>query len=131
MFKPLVKEDGKTLEVLATNGQTFTKFCGVKFTTGLAVVAAAGDPSIDFISTEAATIANTTTNITVLRVDPSILMEVDTSAAVAAANVGIRYDIANQTHIDVAATTDKAFLIAKLYPGNNTKAYGYFMQPIA
>lgn len=130
-FKPLKIEDGKTLSVLATNGSTFTKFGGVKFTSGLAVVAASGDAALELISLEAKTIADTTTQLLCMHVDPSIQFEVDLSAAIAQANVGTCIDINNSTTLDPAASTDDAFYITNLVASNNTKAIGYFLPAIA
>lgn len=131
-FKPLIKEDGKTLTVKPTNATTFTKYCGVKFSSGLAVVAASGDRSIEFISMEAKTSGTSDTEeLLVMRVDPSIAFEADLSAAITIANVGTTIDVNNSTTLDPTATTDKAFTISNIVPSNTSKAIGYFNAAIA
>lgn len=130
-FRPLKMDSGKTLSVLATNASTFTKYGGVKFTSGLAVVAASGDAELALVSLEAKTIADTTTQLLCLRVDPSIPFEVDLSAAITITNVGTCIDLNNSTTLDPAASTDDVFLITNLVPENTSKAIGYFQPAIA
>jgi hypothetical protein len=131
-FRPLTKEDGKTISLNAENAQTFTKYCGVKInTTGYAIVSADGDPELNFVSLEAKTIADTTTQLLCLHVDPSILFECDLTAAIDISEQGDVIDVHNSTHLAVANSTDDAFLITRIVPSCNTKAQGYFLPSIA
>src|SRR3990167_10180173 len=131
-FKPLRKEDGKTITLGAENATVVTKFCGVKInTTGYAIVAADGDAELNFISLEAKTIGATDGEaLLCLRVDSSIQIEADTSVAASAANVGDFIDLLNSTHLIIANSTDDAFLVTNLVPSCNTKVRGYFLPAI-
>ena len=127
-FRPLVKEDGKTLVVKPTNATAFTKFGGIKFSSGLAVVAASGDPELNMIALETKTSGTSDTEtLLCMRVDPSVQFEVDLTAAITIANVGTFVDLSNSTHIDPTATTEDAFMITGLVAGNTSKATGYFV----
>ena len=120
-FKPLRKEDGKTITLGAENATVVTKFCGVKInTTGYAIVAE--EKRIGATDGEA---------LLCLRVDPSIQIEADTSVAASAANVGDFIDLLNSTHLIIANSTDDAFLVTNLVPSCNTKVRGYFLPAIA
>ncbi len=131
-FRPLIKEDGKTLTVKPTNATAFVKFGGVEFASGLARTAQADARSLEFISLEAKTSGTSDTEtLLVMRVDPSIAFEVDLSAAITITNVGTTIDLQSETTLDPTATTDKLFTITNLVPSNTSKAIGYFNAGIA
>lgn len=126
-LRPLVKEDGKTLVMKPTNATTYTKFQGLKFTSGLLVDVSNDNDRLEFISLEAKTSGTSDfEELLCMRIDPSIKFEVDLSAAITIANVGTTIDTENGTHLDPTGTGEKIFTITNLVPGNNTKAIGYF-----
>jgi hypothetical protein len=130
-FKPLNEEEGKVVSLPTTSATSFTKYNGVKFTSGYAVEAASGDASIDYIALETKTSAtgNGADTIRCLKVDPSVRCEVTLSTTfVQATHAGNRYDISAAGTIDLAATTDKAFLLES---GSATTGEGYFQNAIA
>jgi hypothetical protein len=132
-FKPLTGADGKTISLGAENAAVFTKHCGVKInTTGYAILAADGDPELEFVSLEAKTIgASDGEALLCLHVDPSIYFECDLDAAIDATEVGDTIDIHNSTTLAPANSTDDVFKITHIVPSCNTKARGYFMPSIA
>lgn len=133
-FVPLVKEDGKTVSLLTTSATSYTKYNGIKFSSGYAVEAASGDPSIDYIALETKTSATGAGADTLLclKVDPSIRIRATVSATPSqASHGGTRYDISAAGTIDLGATTDKVFLIERVVDATNLLVEGYFMQPIA
>lgn len=132
-FQPVKKEDGKTVQLLTTSATSFTKYNGVKFTSGYAVEAASGDNQVDYIALETKTSASGNGNdaILVLRVDPSVVVWATCSTTpVQATHVGNRYDISAAGTIDLAATTDKIFLIDRIIDATNKIVEGRFQNPI-
>ena len=132
-LRPLVKEDGKTITIKPTNATAYTKFQGLKFTSGLAADVGADEATgVSLISLEAKTSGTSDTEeLLCMRADPSIQFEVDLKSAITIANVGTYIDTENGTHLDPTATANKIFLITNLVPSNNTKAIGYFESAIA
>ena len=131
-FIPLKEEEGKIVELLTTSATSFTKHNGVKFTSGYAVEAAAGDATIDYIALETKTSASGNGNDTIkcLKVDPSVrVLATCSTTLVQATHVGNRYDVSAAGTIDLAATTDKCFLVEKIV--GTTTAEGYFQNAIA
>lgn len=127
-------EEGKVTQLPATASTAFTKHDAVKFTSGYLVAAASGDNQVDFISLETKTSAagNGTDQIKVYRVDPSVVVWATTSVTpVQATHVGNRYDISAAGTIDLAATTDKIFLIERIIDATNKIVEGRFQNPIA
>lgn len=130
-FIPLNKEEGKVVRLLTTSATAYTKGNGVKFTSGYAAEAASGDASIDYVALETKTSAtgNGADSILCLRVDPSMRFQVTLSTTfVQATHAGNKYDISAAGTIDLAATTDKCFLLEK---GSGTTGEGYFVGAIA
>jgi hypothetical protein len=130
-FKPTIEEEGKVVSLLTTSATAFTKYNGVKFTSGYAVEAASGDASIEYIALETKTSAtgNGADTIRCLKVDPSVRCVVTLSTTfVQATHAGNRYDISAAGTIDLGAQTDKCFLLEK---GSGTTGEGYFVNPIA
>jgi hypothetical protein len=133
-FIPVKEEEGKIVELLTTSATSFTKGNGVKFASGYAVEAASGDNQVDYIALETKTSASGNGNdtIKVLRVDPSVVIQATTSITpVQATHVGNRYDISAAGTIDLAATTDKIFLIDRIIDATNKIVEGRFQNPIA
>lgn len=130
-FIPLKEEEGKVVDLLTTSATSYTKHNGIKFTSGYAVEAAAGDASIEYVALETKTSASGDGNSTIrcLRVDPSIRFQVTLSTTfVQATHAGNKYDISAAGTIDLAAQTDKCFLLEK---GSGTTGEGYFLNAIA
>lgn len=130
-FIPLNKDEGKIVSLLTTSATSFTKHNGVKFTSGYAVEAASGDATVDYIALETKTSAtgNGADTIKCLKVDPSVRIKATLSTTfVQATHAGNRYDISAAGTIDLAATTDKCFLLES---GSGTTGYGYFQNAIA
>ena len=131
-FIPLNQEEGKLVRLLTTSATTFTRYNAVKFTSGYAAAAASGDNQVDYIAMESKTSAtgNGADTILCLKVDPSQRFQCDCSTTlVQATHCGNRYDISAAGTIDLAATTDKIFLLEKIV--STTVAEGYFQQAIA
>lgn len=130
-FIPEKEEEGKIVELLTTSATAFTKYNGVKFTSGYADNAAAGDAAVDYVALETKTSAtgNGADTIRCLKVDPSIRFRCTLSTTfVQATHAGNRYDISAAGTIDLAAQTDKCFLLER---GSGTTGEGYFQQAIA
>lgn len=130
-FIPLNKEEGKVVRLLTTSATSYTKYNGIKFSSGYAVEAAAGDASIDYVALETKTSAtgNGADTLLCLKVDPSMRFSCTLSTTfVQATHAGNRYDISAAGTIDLGATTDKCFLLEK---GSGTTGEGYFQQAIA
>ena len=130
-FIPLNEDEGKIVSLLTTSATSFTKHNGVKFTSGYAVEAAAGDATVDYIALETKTSAtgNGADTIKCLKVDPSVRIKATLSTTfVQATHAGNRYDVSAAGTIDLAATTDKCFLLES---GSGTTGYGYFQNAIA
>lgn len=130
-FIPLNEDEGKIVSLLTTSATSFTKHNGVKFTSGYAVEAASGDATVDYIALETKTSAtgNGADTIKCLKVDPSVRIKATLSTTfVQATHAGNRYDISAAGTIDLAATTDKCFLLES---GSGTTGYGYFQNAIA
>ncbi len=133
-FIPVNKEEGKTVSLLTTSATAFTKNNAVKFTSGYLAAAASGDGQVDFIALETKTSAtgNGADSLLCLRVDPSVVIRATVSTTpVQATHVGNRYDISAAGTIDLAATTDKIFLVEKIIDATNLIVEGRFMNPIA
>jgi hypothetical protein len=123
-------EEGKVVSLLTTSATSFTKGNGVKFTSGYAVEAASGDAVVDYVALETKTSAtgNGADTIKCYKVDPSTRYQVTLSTTfVQATHAGNRYDISAAGTIDLAASTDKLFLLEK---GSATTGEGYFQQQI-
>lgn len=130
-FIPLNEEEGKVVSLPATASTTFTKHNGVKFVSGYAAAAAAGDASIEYIALETKTTGagDGAETIRCLKVDPSVRIKATLSTTfVQATHAGNKYDISAAGTIDLAASTDKCFLLEK---GSGTTGEGYFMNAIA
>ena len=131
MFTPLNQEEGKIVQLLTTSATAFTKGNAVKFTSGYAAAAASGDAFVDYIALETKTSAtgDGLDTIKCYKVDPSVRCQVTLSTTfVQATHAGNRYDISAAGTIDLAATTDKVFLLER---GSGTTGEGYFQQAIA
>lgn len=131
-FIPINREEGKVVKLLTTSATSFTKYNGVKFTSGYAVEAASGDATVDYIALETKTSAtgNGADSILCLKVDPSVrILATCSTTLVQATHAGNRYDISAAGTVDLAATTDKCFLLEKIV--TTTTAEGYFQQSIA
>jgi len=130
-FIPFKEEEGKVVELPATASTAFTKYNGVKYGSGYAVAAAAGDATIDYIALETKTTGagDGAETIRCLKVDPSVRIKATLSTTfVQATHAGNRYDISAAGTIDLGATTDKCFLLEK---GSGTTGEGYFQNAIA
>ena len=130
-FTPLKKEEGKEVFLLTTSATSYTKGNGIKYSSGYVVEAASGDASIDYVALETKTSAtgNGLDTLKCIKVDPSIRFKVTLSTTfIQASHAGNRYDISAAGTIDLAATTDKAFLLEL---GSGTTGEGYFQQAIA
>jgi len=134
-FHPQTNEDGKTFRGLTTGSTAFVKGSAVKYTSGYLTAAAAGDASVDYISleTKTSTATDGTDSLLVMRVDPSMTIQANTSITpVQATHVGNRYDLATGVAtIDLAATTDKIFIIDRIVNATDKIVEGRFMQAIA
>lgn len=127
-------EEGKVAQLPTTSATAFTKHDAVKFSSGYLVAAASGDNQVDYISLETKTSASGNGNdlLKVYRVDPSVVIWATTSITpVQATHVGNRYDISAAGTIDLAATTDKIFLIDRIIDATNKIVEGRFQNPIA
>lgn len=132
-FNPVKEEEGKIVELLTTSATAFTKYDGVKYTSGYAAAAASGDNQVDYIALETKTSAsgNGADTVKVLRVDPSVVVQATCSITpVQATHVGNRYDISAAGTIDLAATTDKIFLVDRIIDATNKIVEGRFQNPI-
>ena len=130
-FIPLNIEEGKVVSLLTTSDTAFTKHNAVKFTSGYAAAAASGDAAVDYVALETKTSAtgDGADSLLCLKVDPSIRFSVTLSTTfVQATHAGNRYDISAAGTIDLAAQSDKCFLLEK---GSGTTGEGYFQQAIA
>lgn len=130
-FIPLNEEEGKVVSLPAAASTTFTKYDGVKFASGYASDTATGDAFVDYIALETKTTGagDGAETIRCLKVDPSVRIKATLSTTfVQATHAGNRYDITGAGTIDLAATTDKVFLLEK---GSGTVGEGYFQQAIA
>lgn len=133
-FIPVNKEEGKVGQLPCKGSVAFVKNTGGKFTSGYYDNSASGDNFVDFITLETKT-ANATDGVTfiqVMRVDPSVVIWATCSTTpVQATHVGNRYDISAVGTIDLAATTDKIFLIERIIDATNKIVEGRFMSPPA
>lgn len=133
-FIPVKEEEGKIVELLTTSATSFTKYNGVKFTSGYAVEAASGDATVDYIALETKTSATGNGNDTIkcLKVDPSVRVRATTGTTpVQATHCGNRYDISAAGTVDLTATIDKCFLLEQIVDATNKIVEGYFQNAIA
>ena len=134
-FTPQNKEEGKVFRGLTTASTAFVKGSAVKYVSGYLAAAAAGDASVDYISleTKTSTAVDGSDSLLVLRVDPSIIIHALVSTTpVQATHVGNRYDLATGVaSANLAATSDKIFLIDRIINATDRIVEGRFQNPIA